>query len=121
MNTSTTRKAYAICHLRDVDFGAEIIEYLERIDATLAPYDGRFIVHGGNIEVAEGEWDGDVVIIEFPSRAAAKAWFESPAYQAIVHLRTEHSNSMAALLTGVSPGHQATDKLAELLGQANSA
>jgi uncharacterized protein (DUF1330 family) len=117
MDTSTTPKAYALCHLTDVDFGAEIIEYLQKIDATLAPYDGRFIVHGGNVEVAEGEWDGDVVIIEFPSRAAAKAWFESPAYQAIVHLRTEHSTSMAALLTGVSPGHQATDKLAELLAR----
>src|SRR5687768_15222587 len=116
MNSSTTPKAYAICHLTDVDFGPEIIEYLERIDATLAPYGGRFIVHGGDIEVAEGEWAGDVVIIEFPSRAAAKDWFESPAYQEIVHLRTEHSTSMAALLSGVAPGHQATDKLAELLG-----
>jgi len=113
--TTSTKKAYAICHLTDVDFGPEIIEYLEKIDATLPPYDGRFIVHGGDIEVAEGEWDGDVVIIEFPSRAAARSWFESPAYQAIVHLRTEHSTSMAALLTGVTPGHQATDKLAELL------
>ncbi len=115
------KKAYAICHLTDVDFGAEIIEYLEKIDATLAPHGGRFLVHGGDIEVAEGEWDGDVVIIEFPSRAAAKDWFASPAYQEIVHLRTEHSTSMAALLTGVSPGHQATDKLAELLGQPKSA
>ncbi len=121
MNTNTTPKAYAICHLTEVDFGPEIIEYLERIDATLAPYDGQFIVHGGNAEVAEGELPGDIVIIEFPSAAAAREWWASPAYQAIKRLRIEHSNSTAALLTGVKPGHQATDKLAELLGQAKSA
>jgi uncharacterized protein (DUF1330 family) len=121
MNTPTAPKAYAFCHLTEVDFGAEIIEYLERIDATLAPYDGRFIVHGGDAEVAEGELPGDVVIIEFPSPAAARDWWASPAYQEIVHLRTEHSTSTAALLLGVKPGHQATDKLAQLLGQAKSA
>jgi len=38
--------AYAIAYLRDVRFGEEIIEYLQRIDATLAPYGGRFLVHG---------------------------------------------------------------------------
>ena len=58
--------AYAIAYIRDLDFGPEIIEYIERIDATLAPYGGRFIVHGGPIVQAEGEWTGDVVIIEFP-------------------------------------------------------
>ena len=118
MTTSTTSKAYAIAYLRDVDFGDAIIEYLQRIDATLAPYDGHFIVHGGNLEVAEGAWGGDVVIIEFPSKGAARAWYDSPGYQAILPLRTEHSLSLAGLLEGVPDGYQATDKLADLLGQA---
>ncbi|HWL98899.1 MAG TPA: DUF1330 domain-containing protein [Nocardioidaceae bacterium] len=60
--------AYAIAYIRDVDFGPEIIEYIEKIEATLAPYSGRFIVHGGPIVQVEGEWTGDVVIIEFPGR-----------------------------------------------------
>ena len=29
--------AYAIAYLREVDFGEEIIDYLSRIDVTLAP------------------------------------------------------------------------------------
>ena len=33
-----------------------IIEYLERIDVTLAPFGGRFRVHGARPEVLEGEW-----------------------------------------------------------------
>jgi uncharacterized protein (DUF1330 family) len=38
---------YAIAHLQDVTVGAEIVEYLQRIDATLAPFGGHFTVHGG--------------------------------------------------------------------------
>ena len=38
--------AYAVAHLRSVDQNAEIVDYLRRIDATLDPFDGRFVVHG---------------------------------------------------------------------------
>ncbi len=111
----TTTPAYALGYLRNVDFGAEIIEYLQRIDATLAEHGGRFIVHGGRLTPFEGEWDGDLIVIEFPDRAAAVTWYESDAYQAIAPLRTEHSESMTAIVDGVGAGYQATDKLAELL------
>jgi uncharacterized protein (DUF1330 family) len=111
-------KAYAIAYLNDVDFGAEIIEYIEKIDATLAPYGGRFLVHGGKVSPAEGEWTGEVVLIEFPDAEAATEWYGSPAYQEILPLRTEHSRSMAALLPGVPEGYRAVDKLADLLGNA---
>ena len=38
---------YAVAHMRQVTMGPPIVEYLERIDATLAPFGGRFVVHGG--------------------------------------------------------------------------
>lgn len=111
--------AYALAYLRNVDFGDAIIDYLQRIDATLAPYSGRFLVHGGNVTAAEGEWDGDIVIIEFPDRASAEGWYQSPEYQAILPLRTEHSQSIAAVVDGVPAGYQATDGLAALLNNVN--
>jgi uncharacterized protein (DUF1330 family) len=37
-----------------VTIGPAIAEYLERIDATLAPFGGRFAGHGGEVEVLEG-------------------------------------------------------------------
>ena len=110
--------AYALAYLREVDLGAEIIDYLGRIDATLAPYGGRFLVHGGRVSAVEGAWDGDLVVIAFPDRAAAREWYDSPAYQEILPLRLEHSQSIAAVVDGVPPGYQATDKLAELLAEA---
>ena len=107
--------AYAIAYLRNVRFGDAIIDYLQRIDATLAEFGGRFIVHGGQLTPVEGEWDGDVVIIEFPSRQAAVEWYESPGYQVILPLRTENTESIATLVDGVPAGYQATDGLAKLL------
>ena len=50
--------AYAIAHLRDVRVGPDIVQYLERIDATLAPFGGHFIVHASSADVLEGEWPG---------------------------------------------------------------
>ena len=110
--------AYALAYLREVDLGAEIIDYLTRIDATLAPYGGRFLVHGGPLTAIEGAWDGDLVVIAFPDRAAAREWYDSPAYQEILPLRLEHSQSIATIVDGVPPGYQATDKLEELLAEA---
>ena len=117
--TDTPRtKAYAIAYLREVEFGVEIAEYLERIDETLAPYGGRFIVHGGDLTPAEGEWDGAIVIIEFPSPEAVHEWYDSPAYQAILPLRTEHSQSIAAMVVGVPDGYRAIEKVPEVLALA---
>ncbi len=103
--------AYAVAHLRSVTLGADIVSYLERIDATFAPFQGRFLVHGGKAEVLEGNWPGDVVVLEFPDREGASAWYASPGYQAILPLRTENSDSRVILVDGVPPDHRATDIL----------
>jgi uncharacterized protein (DUF1330 family) len=106
--------AYAIAHLRDVDLNAEIAEYIRLIDETLAPFGGRFLIHGVTPEIMEGPWEGDLVVIAFPDRDAAQAWYASPGYQAILPLRTRNSRSAAIILDGVPDGYKATDFLAKL-------
>jgi uncharacterized protein (DUF1330 family) len=64
--------AYAIAHLHDVQMCDDIVEYLERIDGTLAPFDGYFAIHGARPDVREGEWHGDLIAIAFPDLAAAR-------------------------------------------------
>jgi uncharacterized protein (DUF1330 family) len=103
--------AYAVAHMRQVTMGPAIVEYLERIDATLAPFGGRFLVHGGEVEVVEGTWPGHLIVIEFPSRAAADDWYRSAAYQDILALRTDNSHSDIVLVEGVETSHRATDVL----------
>ncbi len=103
--------AYGVGILNDVNLGPGIVEYLERIDATLAPYDGHFIVHGGAPQMLEGTDPGTVVIIEFPDHAHAIEWYESAAYQEILPLRTDNSTSTIFILDGVGRDHVATDVL----------
>lgn len=62
----------------------------------------------------EGRWPGNLVIIEFPSMAAARSWYESPAYQRILPLRTDHIASDTILVEGVEPGHDSARMAAEL-------
>jgi len=110
-----SKPAYAIAYLRDVRFGDDIVAYLEAIDATLDEYGGRFLVHGSRLTPLEGEWPGDVIIIEFGSREAAERWYDSPAYQRILPLRTENSDGVAAIVDGVEPGYRAASAVAKLL------
>jgi uncharacterized protein (DUF1330 family) len=102
----------AVANLRNVTMGPAIFEYLERIDATLEPFGGRFLVHGGPIELLEGRWSGDLIIIEFPDRDSARRWYHSAAYQAILPLRTTRAESDALLIDTVPGDHRATDALA---------
>jgi uncharacterized protein (DUF1330 family) len=104
---------YAVAHLRKVTMGPQIVEYLQRIDATLEPFEGRFLMHGAKVEVLEGEWPGHLIIIKFPDRERALAWYESDNYQKILPLRTKNSEGDVIFADGVSEGHRATDVLAE--------
>jgi uncharacterized protein (DUF1330 family) len=103
--------AYAVAHMRQVTVGPPIVEYLQRIDATLEPFGGRFIVHGGEFESLEGAWPGTLIVIEFSDREQARAWYKSDAYQEILTLRTGNSQSDVILIDGVDDGHRATDVL----------
>lgn len=103
---------YAIAHLRNVTPGEPVAEYLRRIDATLAPFGGKFRIHGGEAEVLEGAWSGDLIMIEFSDRERARGWYASPAYQQILPLRTGSSQGDVIFLDGVPDDHVATDVLA---------
>jgi uncharacterized protein (DUF1330 family) len=48
----------------------------------IARYGGRFLVRGGDTTVLEGDWQPHrVVVLEFPSVAAAKEFYDSPEYR----------------------------------------
>ena len=99
----------AIARLEDVRMGPEIVTYLKKIDATLPPFGGRFQVHGGSYERVEGEWTGDLVVVSFPDRAAALAWYASAAYQEILPLRTRNARCDVILVDTVEEDYRAAD------------
>jgi len=97
--------AYAVAHLRTPTLNEDVVEYLERIQATMDPFGGRFAVHVPNLEVREGSWEGTLVILTFPSIDDARGWYDSPAYQEILHLRTDHIDGDTVLVEGVAPDY----------------
>ncbi|WP_327010250.1 DUF1330 domain-containing protein [Dactylosporangium sp. NBC_01737] len=97
--------AYALAHLHDPNMHEDVLVYLERIQATLDPFGGTFLAHGPDVEVREGEWPGTIVLLQFPDADAVRAWYDSPAYQEILPLRTDHISGSAILFDGVRPGH----------------
>jgi uncharacterized protein (DUF1330 family) len=100
---------FAVALLQDIAFGADMISYLAGLDATLEPYGGRFVVHRPAPTVAEGELSGRsaLIVIEFPDRISAEQWYESPAYQEILPLRTRNSRAVAMIVDTVPEGYRA--------------
>jgi uncharacterized protein (DUF1330 family) len=51
----------------------------------------------------EGEPGEVTVILKFASKAAAMAWYSSPEYQAIKHLRTDNCEGLAVVVDQWKP------------------
>lgn len=93
--------AYAVVNVRQVVVNAEMMEYRARVQTTLDLYGGRFLARGGAVEVREGDWKPErLVVIEFPSIEQARGWYDSPEYQAIVGLRTRNSRTDLVFVEG---------------------
>ncbi|MFT7287581.1 MAG: hypothetical protein ACI87W_001695 [Halieaceae bacterium] len=65
---------------------------------TLAPFNGEFIAKGP-IESLHGESAFQIkVVIQFPDRDSAVAWYESEAYQKIIPVRNQGMDSQFHLI-----------------------
>ena len=57
--------------------------YMALSPGAVAAAGGKFIARGGNLKILEGEWlRPRVVIIEYPTREAAEAFYDSTLYAA---------------------------------------
>jgi uncharacterized protein (DUF1330 family) len=62
---------------------------------------GSILAVDSQPEVLEGEWHGDrTVVLEFESVEAARAWYESPAYQKAKPLRLAAAECHAVIISG---------------------
>ncbi len=76
--------------------------YTPHTPGIIAQYGGRFIVRGGEVEHLEGEPPKSRnVIIEFPSVAQAKAFYESPEYAKIIGIRHTATTGNFFLIEGL--------------------
>ncbi|MBC2778098.1 DUF1330 domain-containing protein [Parasphingopyxis marina] len=73
------------------------------VGPTLAPHGAEVLAADPASEPMEGEPCDVTVVIKFPSKEAAKGWYNSPEYQAILPLRTDNSEGAAVLAAGREP------------------
>ncbi|MET9321642.1 DUF1330 domain-containing protein [Streptomyces sp. NPDC003038] len=106
--------AYAIAHIRPEPVNEDILRYIEEIQATMEPFEGRFLVHGKEVEVLEGSFPGTVVMVGFPDIERARAWYASAAYQEILPLRTDYIAGEVILVEGVPADYDAGKTAAAL-------
>ena len=74
--------AYVIASINVTD-PEKYKNYMAVSPRAIAAAGGKFIVRGGNLEILEGDWSRPrIVIIEYPTREAAKAFYDSALYVA---------------------------------------
>ena len=93
--------AYVIAEI-EVENAEGYAEYMPLADASLAKHGGRFLVRGGKTGVFEGEWSDRIIILEFGSLDAARAWYYSDDYQAAAAIRHRNSGGRIIAVEGAT-------------------
>jgi uncharacterized protein (DUF1330 family) len=77
-------------------------EYVGKAFPTIQAGGGRVVGYDETPEVVEGEVAHPrTVILEFPSKEAFRAWYDSPDYQAILPLRLESTPGSMIIVNGL--------------------
>ena len=97
--------AYLLVQVTIPDFEAyKQSGYMAMAEKAVAAHGGRFMVRGGNPLKLEGTAAADrVVILEFPSRDAALAFWNGPSYGPALKLRQSLSSASTILLDEYTP------------------
>jgi uncharacterized protein (DUF1330 family) len=100
-----TAPAYVISESDAIADLTAIKKYGERVPETLSPFNGRyhFVVAGGKAQSLDGEAPQGIVVIAFDSAEQARAWYDSPAYQAIKPIRQSAVKGRMFLVEGAVP------------------
>jgi uncharacterized protein (DUF1330 family) len=74
-------------------------EYKKRTPEILEAFEGKFLLRGLPVHALEGNWDHDsLVLLEFPTREKALAWYHSTEYQEAKGIRDKASNARFLLI-----------------------
>jgi uncharacterized protein (DUF1330 family) len=93
--------AYAIFDA-DIHDPSGMDEYLDKVPATLEQYGAKLLAATSTIDAVEGGWASKrIVILEFADMTAARAWYSSPEYQAVLPLRLKAANDRVIFVDGM--------------------
>jgi uncharacterized protein (DUF1330 family) len=91
---------YLIANIRVND--SEVYkDYVENVPALIEKHGGEYRVRGGETQVLEGQWIPDrLVVLEFPDRDTATAFYNDPDYAPFRELRQAVTDSALVLVDG---------------------
>lgn len=92
--------AYVIARI-EVSDPEVYARYAGQTVALAERHGGRFLVKGGAVSWLEGSGPSRHVVIAFPDAAAARAFYGSPDYQAILPLALRSSRRDLVIVEGV--------------------
>jgi uncharacterized protein (DUF1330 family) len=93
--------AYVIVEV-EVNDPVEYEEYKKLTPASIAAYNGKFVVRGGATEALEGNWNPQrIVVLEFPSVERAKEWWHSEEYAKAKSIRQRTANTKMLVVEGM--------------------
>lgn len=93
--------AYVIVEIVSVNDPEKYSDYRDQAPPNIKAAGGTYLLRGGDPEVLEGDWNPNrVVVLRFPTREAARAWYESESYAKIRRLREESTHSRMILVDG---------------------
>jgi uncharacterized protein (DUF1330 family) len=95
--------AYVVAWIKVID-EPSMGRYAAEVEETVKAFGGHYLFAGAGGEALEGDWNPDqMAIIEFPSHADARRWYESPEYAPLIELRQE-SGYTAMVITPEAGG-----------------
>jgi uncharacterized protein (DUF1330 family) len=76
-------------------------EYVKQVPVLIERHQGKYLVRGGEVEVIEGSWEPQrLVILEFPSASLAQAFLGDPDYQPVAEIRHAAASTNLILVEG---------------------
>jgi len=95
--------AYFVYICQEVVDRSELETYWSKIGPTLEGYGARSVAAYTPFEQLDGDAVDGAAVVEFPSMDRAKAWYNSPAYRAIMHHRQQGARYIGLLMEGGLP------------------
>jgi uncharacterized protein (DUF1330 family) len=96
--------AYVVFVCREIVDQGELNTYWQRVNETLVDHKARVLMDQGRFLILEGQGPVQgVTVYEFPTKDAARSWYDSEAYREVRQHRTNGAKYMVVLTEGGVP------------------
>jgi len=100
--------AYLIADISRVLDEQEYSRYKHQVSPGLLAAGGRYLVRGGAIDVLEGDWRPNrLILVRFDSARAARSWWASKEYAPLRQLRQSATQSHMIIVDGLAEDRSA--------------